>query len=162
MSMNPEQENFEALRRMLALKRHEQPPPGFFNDFSQQVIARLRAGEKPEEPNFWEEFFQQAPWLQRLWAAFENKPLFASAFGVVISGLLISGAIYSAKFDGASGGPEINPQQQALIVPPGGAPAPTLTETTPSTNGIQGSRSVFDGIQLPDTRLINFETLKQN
>ena len=160
MSMNPEQENFEALRRMLALKRHEQPSPGFFNDFSQQVIARLRAGEKPEEPSFWEQFFEQAPWLQRLWAAFEAKPVFAGAFGVVISGLLISGAIYSARFDGPSGGPEINPQP-ALIVP-AGASAPTLSETTPSTNGIQGSRSVFDGIPLPDTRLINFETLKQN
>ena len=164
MSMNPDQENFESLRRLLALKRYEQPEPGFFNDFSQQVIARLRAGEKPEEPSFWEEFFEQAPWLQRIWAAFETKPLFAGAFGVMVSGLLISGAIYSAKFDTASGGPQIIPQQnnQAFNGDTGAA-TPILTELTPSTNGISpGSRSVFDGISLPDARLINFETLKQN
>jgi hypothetical protein len=160
--MNPDQENYEALRRLLALKRHEQPPPGFFNDFSQQVIARIRAGEKPEEAGFWEQFFEQAPWLQRLWVVFETKPLFAGAFGVVISGLLISAAIYSAKFDPTSGGPQpISPRDsQPMFVDPG-----PLTEATPSTNGIapgQGpSGSVFDGIPLPETRMINFETLKQ-
>jgi len=45
MSMSSEPENFEALRRLLVIKRHEQPPPGYFNDFSRQVISRIRADE---------------------------------------------------------------------------------------------------------------------
>jgi len=93
--MNPEQENFESLRRLLALKRHEQPPPGYFRDFSRQVIIRIEAGETPDESAFLEGLLQRAPWLRHLWTGVSAKPVLAGAFGMAVCGLLVSGIVYS-------------------------------------------------------------------
>ena len=40
--MSPDPENFETLRRLLVLKRFEQPPPGYFHHFAPRVIARIK------------------------------------------------------------------------------------------------------------------------
>jgi len=94
--MNPEQENIQALRRLLALKRHEQPPPGYFNHFSSEVIARIRAGERAPD-SFWDRFSFEATWLQQIWGAFETKPLLAGAFGATICGLITTGFFFSDR-----------------------------------------------------------------
>ncbi len=97
MSMYPDSENFDQLRRLLAVKRHEQPPLGYFHNFSRQVIARIRAGERAEPANAWARLFWDAPWLQRLWAAFETKPVLAGAVGVACCALLLASVVL---FDG--------------------------------------------------------------
>jgi hypothetical protein len=97
--MNQDNENFEPLCRLLAIKRHEIPPPGYFNDFSRQVIARIKAGERGDELGIVERFLWEAPWLQRVWAALEAKPILAGACSVAVCGLLIAGVIYSDKAD---------------------------------------------------------------
>src|ERR1035441_7941799 len=102
VSMNQDSENFEQLRRLLALKRHEQPPPGYFNGFSQQVIARIKLGEEGERSALFGRLFGEVPWLQRIWAAFEAKPMLAGVFAVAVCGLLITGVIYSDKTDVSS------------------------------------------------------------
>ena len=99
MSMNQAPENFEALRRLLALKRHEQPPPRYFNDFSSQVIARIKLGESGESGPILDRLIWEAPWLQRIWAAFEAKPVLAGVFVVAMCGLLITGVVCSDKTD---------------------------------------------------------------
>ena len=103
MSMSEDTENFEQLRRLLALKRHDQPPPGYFNDFSRQVILRIRAGERGGEVTILEQFSWEAPWLQRIWAALETKPILAGAFGLGLCSLLIAGVVFADKGDIASG-----------------------------------------------------------
>jgi hypothetical protein len=100
--MNQDTENFDQLRRLLALKRHEQPPPGYFNGFSRQVIVRIKAGERGEGSSVLERLLWEAPWLQRIWGAFEAKPILAGVFGVAVCGLLITGVIYSDKTDATS------------------------------------------------------------
>jgi hypothetical protein len=101
--MSEDTENFEQLRRLLALKRHEQPPPGYFNNFSRQVILRIRAGEMGEDAAIFGRFSWEAPWLQRIWAALETKPILAGAFGLVLCSLLVAGVVFADKADVASG-----------------------------------------------------------
>ena len=62
--MNPAPEEFDELRKLLVLKRHEQPPPGFFNHFSDKVIGRIEA----------EGLFRRASWWQRLFPSLDAKP----------------------------------------------------------------------------------------
>ncbi len=97
MSMYHDSENFEQLRRLLALKRHEQPPPGYFHNFSRQVIARIQAGERAEEASALGRFFWEAGWLQRLWAALESKPIMSGAVGLAACALVLVGVIYSTE-----------------------------------------------------------------
>ncbi len=92
--MNPEPEEFRDLRRLLALKRHEQPPPGYFERFSGMVLARIRTGERAED-SLWEHFGFSIPWLERLWANLESKPALAGAFGLGVCGLLVAGLAFS-------------------------------------------------------------------
>ena len=110
MSMNPESKNFEELRRLLALKRHEQPPPGYFNDFSSQIIGRIRAGDRADEA-FGAGSFWQVPWLQRFWSAMEAKPVFAGGFAVAACGMLLAGFFYSETPD-TTGANYITPMSQ--------------------------------------------------
>jgi hypothetical protein len=95
--MNLETEEFEPLRHLLAAKRYEQPPPGYFTTFSSKVIARVEAGEQGEGALGWEERFWRMAWLQRVWSALEAKPVFAGALGVVLCGLVITGIVFSEK-----------------------------------------------------------------
>ena len=62
MNMQPEHENFEDLRRLLVLKRYEQPPPRYFNDFSRKIIARIEAGEGEVYVSVFEQWLARAPW----------------------------------------------------------------------------------------------------
>jgi len=81
--MSENENDFEALRRLLALKRHEIPPPGYFEDFSSRVIGRIRAGEAARE----------LPWLLRLLQAFESKPAYPVALASVLCTLLLIGIV---------------------------------------------------------------------
>lgn len=101
MSMNPEQDNYQPVQRLLALKRHEQPPPGYFENFSGQVIARIQAGERAAPDSFWEWLSLEGSWLQRLWVALETKPVFAGALGAGVCGLLLAGVLYSQSIEPA-------------------------------------------------------------
>lgn len=104
MSMNPESESFQDLRRLLTLKRHEQPPPGYFVHFSAQVIGRIEAGRLRDESEFFELVLGRIPWLKRAWTTLETKPIYAGAFGMAVCGILVSGVIYSANVGSNEGG----------------------------------------------------------
>jgi hypothetical protein len=90
--MRPEEQDFEQLRQLLALKRHEQPPPGYFHAFSRQVIIRIKAGDRAEERAG---FFGRLPWVQRVLAVLEQKPVLAGSFGLAFCSVLVWVAAFS-------------------------------------------------------------------
>jgi hypothetical protein len=63
-------EEHRDLVRLLGLKRHEQPPPGYFETFSAQVLAQIKATERRAS----------RPWWQGVRLAFQAKPVLASAY----------------------------------------------------------------------------------
>ena|ERR1700722_4020015 len=90
--MNENESNFEALRRILAFKNRETPPPGYFNNFSAHVVARIRVGETNES---------SVAWFSKLLQAFEFKPAFAGSFAGALCMLLLFGIVYAERPDTA-------------------------------------------------------------
>ncbi|HUA39491.1 MAG TPA: hypothetical protein VMA35_13950 [Candidatus Sulfopaludibacter sp.] len=118
--MNENQPNFESLRRLLALKRHEAPPPGYFNNFSREVIARIGAGETGKEAGL----FAGIPWLLNMLQSFETKPVFAGGFATALCGLLLFGAVMAQRPEFAA---------QAILQPSAQEGAPLIASATPTT-----------------------------
>jgi hypothetical protein len=58
VNMSDESNEFPELQRLMALKRHEQPPPGYFDRFPLRVMARIEALELKEESTGWRSFFK--------------------------------------------------------------------------------------------------------
>lgn len=151
--MNPGSEDFKSLRRLLALKRYEQPPPGYFNRFSGEVIGRIRAGETGEPASLMERLLGGLPWLQRLGQTLEAKPIFAGAFGAAVCALLVSGVVYSegaGPMPAAPGMAAVDMQPTLVTANPGtmGQPLERTVLATSSTNPIAPSLDyLFEQVQ---------------
>jgi hypothetical protein len=87
--MSYPEEQFDDVRRLLRCKRYEQPPPAYYNAFSDTVIARLEA----------EETTANSSWWSRLVERFDAKPVVVCAYGVAASGLLFFGFSLSQAFE---------------------------------------------------------------
>ena len=83
--MNADQENFEALRKLLALKKYEQPPPRYFSELPSRIWTRLE--REPETSSFWQRFFPN----------WELSPAIAYSFGLLACATLVFGISYSLK-----------------------------------------------------------------
>jgi hypothetical protein len=142
--MKENKSNFDALRRLLKLKRHETPPPGYFNNFSGQVIARIRAGEVKAERTADREYFSEASWLLRLLQAFEFKPAFAGAFASALCLVLVFGIVYAERPDSLP-----RPLLQTSEQPSGSfaVMSPALLPQTADSNGILASNNAATSLQ---------------
>lgn len=115
----------EKLRQLLALKRHEQPPPGYFDRFSSQVIGRIQAGEEGSRESFWAR-----------WTIFRLPAPVAWSFGTALVVVMAAGLFIGFR-EGR------NPQHRPLIT----EQASTNVPATPmlATN----EPSIFDRLNLP-------------
>ena len=82
----------EQLSALLRLKRYEQPPPGYFDRFPGEVIARIREYESEAEASI----RPGVPWLWRLWNALEYRAVLPAAFGAAVCSVLALGLIRSS------------------------------------------------------------------
>jgi hypothetical protein len=140
--MNPEPKNFDSLRRILILKRHEQPPPGFYDRFSRDVMARIKAGEMGDKIGL------EPVWYRRVLGMFELKPVFAGAFGMGVCALLISGVVSTESSSPTVATDTPDMHRANFVVDT--APPPTGTEIAlkPSdTNPVVQNSTLFQGYQ---------------
>jgi len=163
-------ENFEQLRKLLTLKRHEQPPPGYFHNFSREVIVRIKAGESGETAvSAW--WAWEGSWLQRVWGAFEARPVVAGAFGVAVCGFFVAGALISTdsleagSFAVTTGEPQAAtmPTQLAVSTPSEHVAEVALPNMTPAAAAASSTDgSLFQQLQQmqqqrPVSSLVGYE-----
>jgi len=121
MSSSPE--DFDQIKRLLACKRYEQPPSGYFNYFSHRVIARIEMDEQSRGSTWW-------AWLME---RFEAKPILACAYGVVVSSLLFVGFKLSEIFE-----------REVVAAPMVGGLGLASSEAQASFSGAFGSAGLFE------------------
>jgi hypothetical protein len=83
--MNSNPEDFDALRKLLALKRHEIPPPGYMRELPGKIRNRIERGEG--QLNLWD----------RISGMINMRPSLAYAFGLMMCGTLGLSTVYMVR-----------------------------------------------------------------
>lgn len=99
--MNETEQNFEHLKKLLRLKQHEVPPPGYFNNFSGQVVARIRAGEAAKAQSFAERLEGNSSWLANILRIFDAKPGMIGGFATSMCLLLLLTVVFAERSEQA-------------------------------------------------------------
>ena len=153
--MNDNDNNFEALRRLLALKRHEIPPPGYFEDFSSSVIARIRAGEAAAP----------MPWFLRIFQIFEAKPAYPVALASSLCVLLLFGIVNIEQNPELAptwpnvGFADANPTDTPLLAwATTNSPSNTRSTASDSRSVASDVKSLFDVQPNPKFQPVSFAT----
>jgi len=100
--MNQNEHNFDDLKKLLKLKQHEVPPPGYFNNFSGQVISRIRAGEAGRSQSFTERLQVEAPWAMSIFRIFETRPGLIGGFATSLCLLLVLAVVFAERSEHSS------------------------------------------------------------
>jgi hypothetical protein len=131
--MNSGNDEFKQLRKLLKLKRYEQPPPGYFNTLSDRVIARIeRQAEAPEAAGL----FGTMSWLTRLRTVLAENPITSGIFAICgILMVVIANSDYLDQY--VAGGAE---------APLAMAPVGTSTDQQ-----LVESRSFHSGLKVADS-----------
>ena len=86
-------EDFDQLRRLLKLKRHEQAPPGYFDRLPDRIVARIERGRS----------YEGMSWMERLRVVLSENPITSGIFA--ICGILMVVLANSEYLDGYAAGP---------------------------------------------------------
>ncbi len=143
--MNQSEHNFQDLKRLLKIKRHEVPPPGYFHNFSGDVIARIKAGDGREPVGFMEALQERAPWLFNLVQLFEAKPAMVGGLATSLCVLMVFGLVLTENADNGSASNAVlsAETQPAAPAPQVASAAPTDSQPAPApaSGGLLASSS---------------------
>ncbi len=132
MRMANENENFDQLKKLLALKKHEVPPPGYFNKLPGEIVSRIRS-ERAVNTDPMAKLRNEAPWLVRFWQSLEAKPAFAGAFGAAVCAVVLAAIFFAEK-----------PAQQPTFAGPRPAAQPAFASPTTTA----GADTLTQGVML--------------
>lgn len=116
----PNPDEFKQLQQLLALKRHEEPPPGYFDRLPGEIRARIAHAEAHPEP-----------WWRRWLVAWDLSPALATGYAVVAVALVMGG-VFVAGRNAGPGGTEV------VTIGPAADPIPT--------NGVSASNAAPPGL----------------
>jgi hypothetical protein len=133
--MNEKEHNFEDLKRLLKLKQHEVPPPGYFNHLSGRVIARIRAGEAGGSRSIMDRLAADSPWVVSLLRIFETRPGVIGAFATSLCLLLVFVVVSTERSERAS-------RELITLADPTAATAPASSMNTPTVAAASDSTGI--------------------
>jgi hypothetical protein len=90
--MDPHDDNLCEVHRWLGLKRHEQPPPGYFERLPDRVLNRIQALPPAS----------RATWLDFLLGRSQLRPAAFGLFTLAVGGLYYFGLTFSDRWIAAS------------------------------------------------------------
>ena len=136
--MSEDGNNFDGLRQLLKLKRHESPPPGYFTGFSSQIIRQIRTHESSAPQTAAARPDLGTAWFSKLSQLFEFKPALAGAFASALCLVLIFGVVYADRPESVSqsflqNSDSLTAEQAALT--PAGMPSANYAQAMISSNG---------------------------
>ena len=126
-------ESSKRLQQLLRLKRHETPPPGYFNEFSDTVLDRIRALESERAIPRWRRWFSRG-------SQSSNGPITESglwfvggwntAIGLSMLVATVGGLYWASLLTNSEGMPDNSPPQAASLGNPSAvAPAASTVGT---------------------------------
>lgn len=139
--MNQNDQEFEQIKKLLKLKQHEVPPPGYFHNFSGEVISRIRAGEAERPRTFMERLQNEAGWLHRFLQIFEARPGVVGGFATSLCLLLLLTVVFAENSEVAPNNlltisAPTAPAQGSLATVPASASVFASTQPAQSSGGI--------------------------
>ena len=144
--MSEQPDSFPEVARLLSLKRHEVPPPAYFNGFSAKVIARIEA----------ESLAASRPWWSALLAPMSWQRGLAGANTLLVVGIGITGV---AAYQSLQSSPEEeNTTWAALKLPASSAIAGERSADMPTSStfaaddGFHAANSVVHTLSRPNLR----------
>jgi hypothetical protein len=145
--MDSNQQDFETLRKLMALKRHEQPPPEYLDGLSGSIMSRIERGEGRQ--NLWD----------RITANFAVRPVLAYACGLTVCGALGLGTVYLIREEMTQ--TDTSPVASlkspgfatSLLIKPAGEPPIHVANWLRNTNPTAESQPEFSLFTAPHTAM---------